>query len=95
MIKFLSSWWNAIVMKLEMGIIPLKQHLGIPADLSTDFRPPNQNMNFFPDKLSEQLDIYSKHYEILGTLLILTQLRKTIHMINFMNNQCLSNLIKL
>ena len=82
-------------MKLEMGIIALKQHLGIPADLPADFRPPNQNINLFPDKLLEQLDIYSKHYEILGTLVILMQLRKTIHMINFMNNQCLSNLIKL
>ena len=27
------------------------------------YRPPNQNINFFLDKLSEAPDIYSKHYE--------------------------------
>ena len=27
------------------------------------YRPPNQNINFFLDKLTEALDIYSKHYE--------------------------------
>ena len=26
------------------------------------YRPPNQNINFFLDKLSEAHDIYSKHY---------------------------------
>ena len=27
------------------------------------YRPPNQNINFLLDRLSEALDIYSKHYE--------------------------------
>ena len=42
------------------------------------YQPLNQHINYFLDKLSEALDIYSKTYD----------------MINFMSNQCLSNLIK-
>ena len=58
------------------------------------YRPPNQNINFFLDKLSEALDIYSKHY---GNIWIFGDFNATPennHMINFMSNQCLSNLIK-
>ena len=57
-------------------------------------RPPNQNINFFPDKLSEALDIYSKHYENIRIFGDFNATPENNHMINFMSNQCLSNLIK-
>ena len=57
------------------------------------YRPPNQNISFFLDKLSEALDIYSKHYE---NVCIFGDFNATPenNMINFMSNQCLSKLIK-
>ena len=42
------------------------------------YRPPNQNINFFLDKLSEAHDIIQNITEIFASLVILTQLRKTM-----------------
>ena len=58
------------------------------------YRPPNQNINFFLDKLSEALDIYSKHYENICNFGDFNATPENNPMINFMSNQCLSNLIK-
>ena len=58
------------------------------------YQPPNQNIDFFLDKLSEARDIYSKHYEnscIFGEFNTTPEYND---MINFMYNQCLSNLVK-
>ena len=57
-------------------------------------QPPNQNINFFLDKLSEALDIYSKHDENTCIFGDFNATPENNHMINFMNNQCLPNLIK-
>ena len=58
------------------------------------YRPQNQNINFFLEKLSEALDIYSKHYENICIFGDFNATPENNHMINFMSNQCLSNLIK-
>ena len=50
------------------------------------YRPPNQSINFFLDKLWEVLDIYSKHYKnicIFGDFNATLENNDTI---NFMNN---------
>ena len=57
------------------------------------YRPPNQNINFFLDKLSEALDIYSKHYENICIFGDFSTTPENNDMINFRSNQCLSNLI--
>ena len=56
------------------------------------YRPPNQNINFF--QLSEALDIYSKHDENICIFGDFKAIPENNHMINFMSNQFLSNLIK-
>ena len=66
----------------------------IKYDLLSIYRPPNQYINFFLDKLSEALDIYSKHYENICIFGDFNATPENNDMINFMNNQCLSNLIK-
>ena len=58
------------------------------------YRPPNQNINFFLDRLLEALDIYSKHYENICIFGDFNATLENNDMINFMSNQCLSNLIK-
>ena len=58
------------------------------------YRPPNQSINFFLDKLSEALDIYSKHYENICILGDFNATPENNDMIISMCNQCLSNLIK-
>ena len=66
----------------------------IPNTLLSIYRPTNENINFL-DKLSEALDIYSNNYEnicIFGDFNATPE--NSDHMINFMNKQCLSNLIK-
>ena len=57
-------------------------------------RPPNQKINYFLDKLSEALDIYSKHYENICIFGDFNAAAENNDMINFMSNQCLPNLIK-
>ena len=49
---------------------------------------------FFLDKLLEALDIYSKYYENICIFGDLNATPENNEMINFMNNQCLLNLIK-
>ena len=51
------------------------------------YRPPNQNSNFFLDKLSEALE----NICVFGDF---NTNPENNHMINFMSNQCLLNLIK-
>ena len=58
------------------------------------YRPPNQNINFFLDKLSEAPDIYSKHYENICIFGDFNATAENNDMINFTSNQCLSNLMK-
>ena len=55
---------------------------------------PDQSINFFLDKLSEALDIYSKHYEYICIFRGFNATPENNDMINFMNNQRLSNLNK-
>ena len=48
----------------EIQCIPIELNISTKKyALLSIYRPPNQNINFFLDKLSEALDIYSKHYE--------------------------------
>ena len=58
------------------------------------YRPPNQNINLVLDKLSEALDIYLKHCEDICIFGDFNATPENNDMINFMSNQCLSNLIK-
>ena len=65
--------------------------------LSSTYRPPNQTISFFLDKLLGALDIWLKHYKNIYKNYIFSDFNATPEnndMINFMNNQCLSNLIK-
>ena len=48
----------------EIQCIPIELNISTKKyALLSIYRPPNQNINFFLDKLSEALDIYSEHYE--------------------------------
>ena len=48
----------------EIQCIPIELKISTKKfALLSIYRPPNQNINYFLDKLSEALDIYSKHYE--------------------------------
>ena len=48
----------------EIQCIPIELNISTKKyALLSIYRPPNQNINFFLDKLSEALGIYSKHYE--------------------------------
>ena len=58
------------------------------------YQPPNQSINFFLDELLEALDIYSKHYKNICIFGDFNLTLENNDMINFMSNQCLSNLIK-
>ena len=58
------------------------------------YRTPNQNINFLLEKLPVALDIYSKLYENICIFDDFNATPENNDMINFMSNQCLSNLIK-
>ena len=62
--------------------------------LLSTYQPPNQSINFFLNKLSEALDIFSKHYQNIYIFSDFNATPENNDMINFMNNQSLSNLIK-
>ena len=79
----------------EIQCIPIELNISTKKyALLSIYRPPNQNINFFLDKLSEALDIYSKHYENVCIFGDFNATPENNDMINFMSNQCLSNLIK-
>ena len=79
----------------EIQCIPIELNISTKKyALLSIYRPPNQNINFFLDKLSEALDIYSKHYENICIFGDFNATPENNDMINFMSNQCLSNLIK-
>ena len=80
---------------IEIQCIPIELNISTKKyALLSIYRPPNQNINFFLDKLSEALDIYSKHYENICIFGDFNATPENNDMINFMSNQCLSNLIK-
>ena len=79
----------------EIQCIPIE--LNIPTKkyaLLSIYRPPNQNINFYLDKLSQALDIYSKDYENICIFGDFNETPENNDMINFMISQCLSNLIE-
>ena len=79
----------------EIQCIPIELNISTKKyALLSVYRQPNQNINFFPDKLSEALDIYSKHHENICIFGDFNATPENNHMINFMSNKCLSNLIK-
>ena len=79
----------------EIQCIPIELNISTKMYvLLSGYRPPNQNINFFLDELSEALDIYSKHYENICIFGDFNATSENNHMINFMSNQCLSNQIK-
>ena len=79
----------------EIQCIPIELNISTKKyALLSIYRPPNQNINFFLDKLSETLVIYSKHYENFCVFGDFSATPENSDMINFMSNQCLSNLIK-
>ena len=79
----------------EIQCIPIEQNISTKNyALLSICRPPNQNINFFLDKLSEALDIYSKHYENIYIFGDFNAIPENNDMLNFMSNQCLSNLVK-
>ena len=79
----------------EIQCIPIELNISTKKyALLSIYRPPNPNINFFLDKLSEALDIYAKHYENICIFGDFNAIPENNHMINFMSNQCLSNLIK-
>ena len=79
----------------EIQYIPIELNISTKKyALLSIYRPPNQNINFFLDKLSEALDIYSKHYDNACIFGDFNATPENNHMINFMSNQCLSNLVK-
>ena len=47
------------------------------------YRPPNQNINFLLDRLSEALDIYSQHYENIRIFRDFNATPENNDMINF------------
>ena len=49
------------------------------------YQLPNQSINFFLDRLSEALDIYSKHYKNICIFVDFNATPENIDMINFMN----------
>ena len=78
----------------EIQCIPIELNISTKKyALLSIYRPPNQNINFFLDKLSEALDIYSKHYESICIFGDFNATPENNNMINFMSNQCLPNLI--
>ena len=75
----------------EIQCIPIELNISTEKyALLSLYRPPNQNINLFLDKLSAALDIYSKHYENICTLGDFNATPENNDMINFMK---LSNLI--
>ena len=80
---------------IEIQCIPIELNISTKKyALLSIHRPPNQNISFFLDKLSEALDIYSKHYEDICIFGDFNATPENNDIINFMSNQCLSNLIK-
>ena len=71
----------------EIQCIPIEFNISTKKyALLSIYRPLNQNINFFLDKLSEALDIYSKHYE---NICIFGDFNATLEnnvMMNFMSN---------
>ena len=79
----------------EIQCIPIELNISTKKYiLLSIYRPSNQNVNFFLDTLSEALDIYSKHYENIFIFGDFNATPENNDKINFMSNQCLSNLIK-
>ena len=77
----------------EIQCIPIELNISTKKyALLSIYRPPNQNINYF--QLSEVLDIYSKHYENICIFGDFNATPENNDMVNFMSNQCLSNLIK-
>ena len=59
------------------------------------YRPPSQNIKFFLDKLSEVLEIFSKHYKNILIFGDFNATSENFDMINFINDRCRTNLIKI
>ena len=79
----------------EIQCIPIELNISNKKfALLSIYRPPNQNINYFLNKLSKALDIYSKHYENICIFGDFHATPESNDMINFMSNKCLSNLIK-
>ena len=79
----------------EIQCIPIELNISTKkCALLSIYQPPNQNINFFLNKLSEALDIYSKYYENIFIFGDFNASPENSDMIDFVSNQCLSNPIK-
>ena len=79
----------------DIQCIPIELNISTKKyTLLSIYWPPNQNTNFFLDELWEALDIYSKHYKNICIFGDFNAILENNDMINFISNQCLSNLIK-
>ena len=69
----------------EIQCIPIELNISSKKyALFSTYRPPNQNINFFLDKLSEALDIYLKHYKNICIYGDFNATPENNDMINFM-----------